>query len=78
MKTTLNIEGLDCAACAAELEEELGKISGINSASVSFVAQKIFLEYETDEALLKAKDVANHFEEVMELALISILFSIRE
>lgn len=64
MKTTLNIEGLDCASCAAELEEELGKISGINSASVSFVTQKIFLEYETDEALLKAKDVANHFEEV--------------
>lgn len=64
MKKTLNIEGLDCAACAAELEEELAKIDGITSANVSFVAQKIFLEYETDKAIEKAKDTANHFEDV--------------
>ena len=64
MKKTLCIEGLDCAACAAELEEELAKIKGISSASVSFVAQKIFLEYESEEALAKAIDAANRFEEV--------------
>ncbi|MFR2945243.1 MAG: cation transporter, partial [Lachnospiraceae bacterium] len=64
MKKTLCIEGLDCAACAAELEEELSKIEGISSASVSFVAQKIFLEYESEEALAKAADAANRFEEV--------------
>ena len=56
MKTTLNIEGLDCAACAAELEEELGKIDGIISASVSFVMQKIALEYENEAALKKAEE----------------------
>ena len=64
MKKTLCIEGLDCAACAAELEEELSKIKGISSASVSFVAQKIFLEYESEEALAKAIAAANRFEEV--------------
>ena len=68
MKTTLNIEGLDCAACAAELEEELGKIDGIISASVSFVMQKIALEYENEAALKKAVDTANHFEEVRVLS----------
>ena len=64
MKKTLNIEGLDCAACAAELEEELAKINGIASVSVSFVMQKIALEYDSEEALQRAVDTANHFEEV--------------
>ena len=53
MKKTLCIEGLDCAACAAELEEELSKIKGISSVSVSFVMQKIALEYADEEALAK-------------------------
>lgn len=64
MKKTLNIEGLDCAACAVELEEELQKTAGVLSASVSFVMQKIVLECEDEAALERAKDVANHFEEV--------------
>ena len=68
MKKTLCIEGLDCAACAAELEEELSKIKGISSVSVSFVMQKIALEYADEEALAKAIAAANNFEEVKVLA----------
>ena len=68
MKKTLCIEGLDCAACAAELEEELSKIKGISSVSVSFVMQKIALEYADEEALEKAIAAANNFEEVKVLA----------
>ena len=61
-------EGLDCAACAAELEEELSKIKGISSVSVSFVMQKIALEYADEEALEEAIAAANNFEEVKVLA----------
>ena len=68
MKKTLCIDGLDCAACAAELEEELSKIKGISSVSVSFVMQKIALEYADEEALAKAIAAANNFEEVKVLA----------
>ena len=64
MKKTLNINGLDCAACAAELEEILGKTQGVTAASVSFVMQKIVLEYEDEAALMRAIETANGFEEV--------------
>ena len=64
MKKVIPIQGLDCAACAAELEEELKALDGVRSASVSFVNQKISLEYEDDAALLRAIDFINNFEEV--------------
>ena len=64
MKKILNVQGLDCAACAAELEEILGKSEGVLSASVSFVMQKIVLEYEDEVALKRAIQTANGFEEV--------------
>lgn len=64
MKITLQLEGLDCAACAGELQEEVAAIEGIDSCSVVFMTQKMELDYRTEEALAKAKDVANHFEEV--------------
>ncbi len=64
MQKTIQLEGLDCAACAAELESELRKIDGVLSATVAFVSQKLVLEYQTDEALQKAIAVANAFEDV--------------
>ena len=64
MKKTIKIAGLDCAACAAELEEELTKIEGVKSATVSFVDQKIFLEYQSEESLKEVVRAANNFEEV--------------
>lgn len=64
MKKTLNITGLDCAGCAAELEEELAKIKGVTAVSVSFVNQKITVDYDTDEVLSKVIEQANGFEEV--------------
>ena len=64
MKQVLKIKGLDCAGCAAELERQLSKMTGVSSASVSFVNQKIVVEYDTQETLEKVVDVVNHFEEV--------------
>lgn len=64
MKKQLQLSGLDCAACAAELEREIAAIDGVTSASIAFVTQKLTLEYETEEALEKAIQTANHFEEV--------------
>lgn len=64
MRKTLQLQGLDCAACAAELEREIAKIEGVSLASIAFVNQKLTIEYETEEALQKAIDKANRFEEV--------------
>lgn len=64
MKKTLQLQGLDCAGCAAELERQIQKIEGVTSASIVFVTQKLTLEYETDSALQRAIQTANAFEEV--------------
>ena len=55
MKKVIRLEDLDCANCAAEMENCIRKINGINSASVSFMNQKMILEIEEDrtEEILK-------------------------
>jgi len=64
IKQTIRISGLDCAACAAELEEILNKIEGVNSCSVSFVNQTIIADCDGEETLKKIKETASSFEEV--------------
>ena len=46
MKSKFTIKGLDCANCAAELERAIQKLEGIESASISFMTQKMELEYD--------------------------------
>ena len=41
MESKIKIEGLDCANCALELEEEISKINGVKEVSVSFVNQLV-------------------------------------
>jgi len=64
IKRTIRISGLDCAACASELEEILNKIEGVNSCSVSFVNQTIIADCANEEAISKIKKEASSFEEV--------------
>ena len=46
MKSRFRIKGLDCANCAAELERTIQKLKGIENASISFMTQKMELEYD--------------------------------
>ena len=64
MNKVFKVEGLDCAACAAELEEILGKIEGVKSASVDFMGQKVRFECDSDEAASKVAEACNNFEDV--------------
>ena len=54
MKKVIKICNLDCAACAAELQEELEALDGINEVSVDFVGQRVTFEHEGEESLSKA------------------------
>ncbi|MDE7182481.1 MAG: heavy metal translocating P-type ATPase, partial [Clostridia bacterium] len=63
MNNVFKIEGLDCANCARELEEEIEKISGTEDVRVDFMAQKVYISCSA-ETLAKVKDCCNHFEEV--------------
>ncbi len=55
MKKVYKLEDLDCANCAAKMERAISKIEGVQSASVSFLMQRLAVE--ADEA---------RFEEIME------------
>lgn len=46
MKKTFKVEDLDCAACAAKVENALKAIDGVKNASVSYLMQKITIETE--------------------------------
>lgn len=40
MKKKFKLQDLDCANCAAKMEESIKKIDGVNDAVVSFMTQK--------------------------------------
>ena len=44
MKKSFKMENLDCANCAAKMEEAIKKIDGVSDASVSFMTQKMTIE----------------------------------
>ena len=46
MKKRFSMENLDCANCAAKMEQAIRKIDGVTSASVSFMTQKMTIEGE--------------------------------
>lgn len=55
MKKVFKLEDLDCANCAAKMERAVAKLDGVDSVSVSFMAQRMAIE--ADEA---------RFDEIME------------
>lgn len=44
MKKKFKLVDLDCANCAAKMEEAIKKIDGVADATVSFMAQKLTIE----------------------------------
>ena len=46
MKKTYLIEDLCCANCANKIETNIQKLDGVTSASLNFIAQKLFVEFE--------------------------------
>lgn len=44
MKKVFEMEDLDCANCAAKMEEAIRKIDGVTYVSISFMAQRMTIE----------------------------------
>lgn len=55
MKKKFKLQDLDCANCAAKMEEAIKKISGVNDATVSFMTQKMTIDADDER-----------FDEIME------------
>lgn len=56
MKNTYKLMDLDCAHCAAKMEDAVKKLPGVTNASVNFLQQKFTLEAPDDQfdEILKA------------------------
>ena len=48
MKKRYKLTDLDCANCAAKMENAIKKIDGVNDATVSFMAQKMTIDAEDE------------------------------
>ena len=44
MKKTYKLQDLDCANCAAKMEDAIGRLDGVSSARVNFMTQKLTID----------------------------------
>lgn len=49
MKKKFKLQDLDCANCAAKMEDAIKKLPGVHDASVSFLTQKMMVDAEDGE-----------------------------
>lgn len=50
MKKVYILEDLDCAHCAALIEEEVGQLEGVSKSTLSFLTQKLTIEVTEEKA----------------------------
>jgi len=66
MKKKFDLIDLDCANCAAKMEDAIRRISGVKTAAVSFIQQKLTLETQDgadfDEVLAQVVKVCRKVE----------------
>ena len=65
MKKKFRLEGLDCANCAAKIENAINKLPVVNEATVDFMTTKLILEADDDkmeEAINASKEVIKKME----------------
>lgn len=66
MKKRFNLNDVDCANCAAKMEEKIKKLPGVKDASISFMAQKLTLdcdEEKLEEILKEAEKIVKSIDE---------------
>lgn len=65
MKKIIAMQDLDCANCAAKMEQSIAKIEGVKSCTINFMFQRMTLELDDDAAqdtLQKIKEAVKKIE----------------
>ena len=65
MKKKFKLTELDCANCAAKMEDAIKKLDGVNDASVSFMMQKMTIDADDarfDEIMKEVVEVCKKVE----------------
>ncbi|WP_343207993.1 cation transporter [Anaerolentibacter hominis] len=57
MKKNVKLIDLDCAHCAAKIENAVRKLDGVNQAEVNFMSQNMMLDAEDDRFDIVAAEV---------------------
>jgi len=57
---TIPVSGMTCTACAATIERVLGKLDGVERASVNFATEKVFVEY--DSSVVRISNIKQKIE----------------
>lgn len=61
MKKVVKLENLDCANCAAKMEDGISKIVGVEKVTVSFLMQKMTIVAPDDQM----EDILNQAEKII-------------
>lgn len=65
MKKTYKLQDLDCANCAAKMEDAIGRLDGVSSARVNFMTQKLTIDVDPDDlaaVLDEAQRICSKYE----------------
>ena len=72
MKKTYKMRDLDCANCAAKMEDAIRKLDGVQDVSISLMTQKLTIQAEEDrldEIMRQAVKVCKKVEPDCEIVL---------
>ncbi|MBR1955491.1 MAG: cation transporter [Clostridia bacterium] len=65
MKNVIQMRNLECAHCASKMEQQIAKLEGVNSVTISFMTQKMTLDCDESkilEIVLQAKRICKKIE----------------
>lgn len=68
MKKVYSIEGIDCANCAAKIEDKINKIKEIDEANLNFMMEKLSIEFkvstdvEAEEVMQQVRKIVKKME----------------
>ena len=60
MKKVYSIEGIDCANCAAKIENKINKMKNIEEVNLNFMMEKLSIEFNFAEWELKVMSSHSH------------------
>ena len=65
MKKVFELEELECAHCAAKMEDAISKLDGVNEVRITFLTQKLTLDVDDEvfeKVLKKAEKLIKRIE----------------
>ena len=57
MQKSYRLNGLDCANCAAKLENKIKKVDGVKDAAINFFSSKMTLCFDDEDAVTAKQEV---------------------